>query len=210
MSNEGVVYVVDDDDAVRDALGMLFRAAGLPVEPFASAEDFLECATLKDRSCLVLDIRMPEMTGTVLHEKLIERGVNIPVIFVTGHGDIPMAVDAVKRGAFDFIEKPFDDLELLGRVRKALSRPTRELPGGQSGSSPAPPATATIGNLSAREREVLDLVLAGKPSREIAIELFISVKTVDFHRARIMHKLHVRSVAELFRLCLATPGRATG
>lgn len=192
---ERTVFVVDDDEAVRDALGMLFRTAGLRVESFASAASFLE-RELPDRACcLVLDIRMPEMTGTALHDELLRRGARLPVIFVTGHGDIPMAVEAVKKGAHDFIEKPFDESRLLEQVLSAIERPA------------APPATATRGErlaqLSEREREVLERVLAGKSSRQIAEELYISAKTVEFHRARIMGKLGVRSAAELFRLCLS-------
>jgi FixJ family two-component response regulator len=144
----------------------------------------------------VLDIRMPEMSGGALQDALIQRGSTIPIVFVTGHGDIPMAVDAVKKGAFDFLEKPFDEEHLLGCVRKALDHCAH----GQSDCR----RSADLAPLSGREREVLELVLAGKPSRQIGEELFISTKTVDFHRARIMQKLQVRSMAELFRLCLGS------
>jgi FixJ family two-component response regulator len=193
------VYVVDDDDAVRDALAMLFRTAGLAVETFASAVDFLKCEKLDPVSCLVLDIRMPGLTGLALQEALGERRLRIPIIFITGHGDIPMAVEAVKKGAYDFIEKPFDDYQLLCQVLNALeqgaerARKEASTPGGSD----------RLASLTEREREVLDLVLAGKPSREVAADLHISVKTVEFHRARIMQKLNVRSAAELFRVCLA-------
>lgn len=193
---EELVYIVDDDDAVRDALAMLFRAAGLQVQSFASSAEFLGRSTPAARSCLVLDIRMPGIKGSALQDVLIGRGSAIPIIFVTGHGDIPMAVAAVKKGAFDFIEKPFDQDLLLTRVRDALDhvaerRRTRRGP-------------ADLAVLSVREREVLEMVLAGKPSRQIGQELFISTKTVDFHRARIMHKLEVQSAAQLFRLCLTS------
>lgn len=191
--SEEIVYVVDDDDAVRDALAMLFRAAGLRVESFASADAFLEHGRPASRSCLVLDIRMPQMNGHALQDALIERGVALPIIFVTGHGDIPMAVTAVKKGAFDFLEKPFDDDRLLARVREALE---------SSAGVGTRTAGADMTVLSIREREVLELVLAGKPSRQIGLELFISTKTVEFHRARIMQKLQVHSAAELFRFCL--------
>jgi len=190
------VYIVDDDNAVRSALKLLFRTAQLDVEAFSSADAFLEDADLTQRCCVLLDIRMPGMTGTALHEELRRRAYRVPVIFITGHGDIPMAVDAMRKGAFDFIEKPFDDEQLLSQVRAALEtfdagEPERAEPG------------VPLELLSSRQREVLQRVLDGKPSRQIAEELFISVKTVDFHRARIMHKLGVRSAAELFRFCLA-------
>jgi FixJ family two-component response regulator len=192
--SERTVFVVDDDEAVRDALGMLFRTAGLCTETFASARAFLERARPPAHCCLVLDIRMPGLSGMALQEELAARGMRIPIVFITGHGDIPMAVEAVKKGAFDFIEKPFDDHQLLGQVRSALEAG----PGAGRG-----PSKELFAQLSAREREVLDRVLEGKPSREIAAELFISVKTVEFHRARIMHKLGVRSAAQLFHICLA-------
>jgi two-component system response regulator DctR len=186
-----VVYVVDDDDAVRDAVRMLFRTADLEVETFSSAAAFLEQADLERRCCVLLDIRMPGMTGADLHDELLQRGVRAPVIFITGHGDIPMAVQAMRKGAYDFIEKPFDDEQLLSQVLSALDRE---------------PGTAPAGNgleaLSARQRDVLERVLEGKPNRQIAAELAISLKTVEFHRARIMQKLGVRNAAELFRRCL--------
>ena len=194
--SERTVYVVDDDDAVRDALSMLFRTAGLRVETFRSAVAFLQCKKLETVSCLVLDIRMPGLTGLALQEALGERKVRIPIIFITGHGDIPMAVEAVKKGAYDFIEKPFDDYQLLCQVLNALNRGADHARDDASGAE-------RLALLTEREREVLDLVLAGKPSRQVAEELFISVKTVEFHRARIMQKLNVRSAAELFRVCLS-------
>jgi two-component system response regulator DctR len=191
---ERTVYVVDDDAALRDALGMLFRTAGLKVETYESAAAFLERAKPRLPGCLVLDIRMPGLSGTALQEVLLERGERTPIIFISGHGDIPMAVEAVKKGAYDFIEKPFDDYQLLCQVLNALEDSGERAPRGGGAER--------LAQLSEREREVLDLVLAGKPNRQIAAELFISMKTVEFHRARIMQKLEVRSAAELFRLCL--------
>jgi two-component system, LuxR family, response regulator DctR len=187
-----VVYVVDDDDAVRDAVRMLFRTANLEVETFASAAAFLEQAEFQRRCCVLLDIRMPGMTGTDVHDELLQRGVRAPVIFITGHGDIPMAVQAMRKGAYDFIEKPFDDEQLLNQVLAAL------------GDIPEETDQVALGTLSARQRDVLDRVLEGKPNRQIAEELAISLKTVEFHRARIMQKLGVRTAAELFRRCLRT------
>jgi FixJ family two-component response regulator len=189
------VYIVDDDNAVRSALKLLFRTAQLDVEAFSSADAFLEDADLTQRCCVLLDIRMPGMTGTALHEELRRRSYRVPVIFITGHGDIPMAVDAMKKGAFDFIEKPFDDEQLLSQVRAALeSFDVAEAEKAEPG--------APLELLSSRQREVLQRVLDGKPSRQIAEELAISVKTVEFHRARIMQKLGVKTAAELFRRCL--------
>ena len=182
--SDRVVYVVDDDDAVRSAVSLLFRTADLEVQTFASAAAFLERAELERRCCVLLDIRMPGMTGTELHDELVGRGVRAPVIFITGHGDIPMAVEAIKKGAYNFIEKPFDEERLLGQVLAALENQPQDL------------------SLSARQRAVLERVLEGKPNRLIASELGISLKTVEFHRARIMERLGVRTAAELFRRCL--------
>ena len=193
MNPDRVVYVVDDDDAVRNAVRLLFRTADLEVETFASAAAFLAQADLERRCCLLLDIRMPGMTGSDLHDELRGRGVRAPVIFITGHGDIPMAVEAMRKGAYDFIEKPFDDEQLLGQVLNALD---------EFAEVPEP---VSLPVLSARQRAVLDRVLAGKPNRQIAGELAISLKTVEFHRARIMQKFGVRTAAELFRRCLGSP-----
>ena len=189
------VYIVDDDNAVRNALKLLFRTAQLDVEAFSSADAFLEDADLTQRCCVLLDIRMPGMTGTALQEELLRRSSRVPVIFITGHGDIPMAVDAMKKGAFDFIEKPFDDEQLLSQVRSALES-------FDAGEPEKVESGAPLELLSSRQREVLRRVLDGKPSRQIAEELAISVKTVEFHRARIMQKLGVKTAAELFRRCL--------
>ena len=188
--SDRVVYVVDDDDAVRSAVRLLFRTAELEVETFASAAAFLQHADLERRCCLLVDIRMHGMTGADLHDELLSRGLRAPVIFITGHGDIPMAVEAMKKGAYDFIEKPFDDERLLSQVLSALEDYDEE------------PERASLPTLSARQRAVLDRVLEGKPNRQIAQDLAISLKTVEFHRARIMQKLGVRTAAELFRRCL--------
>jgi two-component system response regulator DctR len=193
MNPARVVYVVDDDDAVRNAVRLLFRTADLEVETFPSAAAFLAQADLERRCCLLLDIRMPGMTGSDLHDELRGRGVRAPVIFITGHGDIPMAVEAMRKGAYDFIEKPFDDEQLLGQVLNALEEFVEA------------PEPVSLPILSARQRAVLDRVLAGKPNRQIAGELAISLKTVEFHRARIMQKFGVRTAAELFRRCLGSP-----
>jgi len=201
-AQERTVYVVDDDEGVRDALSMLFTTAGLNVEMFASATEFLEVRPkCTPPCCLVLDIRMPGLTGIALQEVMVQRGMRVPTVFITGHGDIPMAVEAVKKGAYDFIEKPFDDYHLLCQVLNAIE----ESVDGAPVPRPQPAGRdERLAALTEREREVLQRVLAGKSSRQIGEELFISSKTVDFHRARIMQKLGVRSTAQLFHLCLGT------
>ncbi|MFO1307933.1 MAG: response regulator [Burkholderiales bacterium] len=189
------VVIVDDDEAVRDALSMLLRAEGFAVETAPSAEAFL-ARSAQQPACLVLDVRMPGMSGLELQEKLAERTFDVPIVFLTGHGDVPMAVRAIKRGAFDFIEKPIDDARLVAAVREAIAYSSRAAPA--AGTTRAPPGLDT---LTRREREVLDLILAGRQTRAIADALFVTVKTVEFHRGRIYAKLGVASMAELFKLC---------
>lgn len=184
------IYLVEDDDAVRDALAMMLRAAGRNVETFNSAESFVEQRGDAADGCIVLDLRMPGMSGLELQEMLAERQSSLPILFLTGHGDVPTAVRAMKRGATDFIEKPVDDQRLLSAIDTALTQGTR------------PPLPAIVNTLTRREREVLDLILSGQQTRAIAQQLFISVKTVEFHRSRIHVKLKVSSMAELFMLCL--------
>lgn len=191
------VYVVDDDEAVRDSLATLLRASGFRARAFASPLEFLADYRPQEPDCLVLDVRMPRMDGLEVQRRLIERGARIAVIFISGHGDIPMAVEALRRGALDFLVKPFDDAELLRRVREAFGR----VPGRR--------VRVTNGErlrgmalLSAREREVLGGILEGKTNRVLAAELALSPKTVEYHRARIMRTLRVRSTAELFQYCL--------
>ena len=197
-----MVFVVDDDEAVRDALSMLLRSAGLPVKLFKSATSFLKHFRPEQTGCLLLDIRMPGMTGLELQEELSRRRCRIPIVFLTGHGDIPMAVRALKKGAFDFIEKPHDARRLLLAILGAL-RFADQRRSGQSAQRPASPDLASrLALLSTREREVLDLVLEGLQTRAIAERLCVSVKTVEFHRGRIREKLQVGSLAELFGLFL--------
>jgi FixJ family two-component response regulator len=195
----GTVFIVDDDEAVRDALAMMLRAAGSSVETFASEQEFVEERADAQSGCIVLDVRMPGMSGIELQDWLVQHRCALPILFLTGHGDVPMAVRAVKRGAFDFLEKPIDDRQLLAAVDSAMA------PG--SAVPALPPAAAA---LTRREREVLDLILAGRQTRAIAEALFISVKTVEFHRTRIHAKLKVSSMAELFALCLARQNSPTG
>ena len=192
MNKIPVVMVVDDDSGVRNAMRALLKSVGINATLFSSAQEFLSAYDPLQPGCLLLDIRMPGMTGSDLHDELRGRGVRAPVIFITGHGDIPMAVEAMRKGAYDFIEKPFDDEQLLGQVLNALE------------DVEAAPQPVSLPILSARQHAVLDRVLAGKPNRQIAQELAISLKTVEFHRARIMQKFGVRTAAELFRRCLGS------
>ena len=188
------VFLVDDDEAVRDALGLLMRANGLPVSVFESAEQFLASYRSEMPGCLLLDIRMPGMSGLKLQDELAARRITLPIIFITAHGDVPTAVEAVKKGAVQFLEKPFDDERLLALVRDALEIDQQTRLGAQTDAS----IGTRLDALTRRERQVLEHVLAGKTSRHIATELFISVKTVDFHRGRIMQKLEITSLRELF------------
>jgi len=198
------VYIVDDDEAMRDSLVWLLESHGLPVVAFGSASSFLDAYRADMRGCVVLDVRMPGMSGLELHDRLAAMRATLPVVFVTGHGDVPMAVSAVKKGAVDFIEKPFAEKDLLRLVTQALEL-EREQAGARQRQAEA---RRRLESLTAREREVLDLVVAGKPNKLIADELGISPKTVEVHRARVMEKMEVGSVAELVQLVLEGRGRA--
>lgn len=207
MSAPGqTVFVVDDDEAVRDALKMLLNAAGLRVVSFASAAAFLnDYRPVQGDACLVLDVRMPGMSGLALQDELHKRRFRLPIVFLTGHADVPIAVRALKKGAFDFIEKPLDSQRLVLSVLNALrfDAEQRSQAAPQAAASEASTTLAPrLATLSEREREVLDKVLAGKQTRVIAADLCISMKTVEFHRARIREKLGVASLAELFKLFL--------
>ena len=198
-ANHGVhdapsVFLVDDDDAVRDAIRALLTASDLNVRAFASAEQFLRFYQPSMAGCLLLDIRMPGMSGLMLQDVLVSRRIALPLIFITAHGDVPTAVNAIKKGAVQFLEKPFDDAHLLALVHEALELDARA----RHAAAASAWIEARLELLTQRERQVLDLVVAGRTSREIALDLFISVKTVDFHRGRIMQKLNISSLRELF------------
>lgn len=202
MTNSGpaghLIYVVEDDDALRDSLCWLIESAGYAVVAYSNAESFLAYIEPEGGDCLVLDVRMPGMSGLELQERLIRRGRHIPIIFITGHGDVPMAVSAIKRGAFDFIEKPFQERDLLARIASVVSSDRGPLEIRERQRLVA----SRLGMLSRREREVMERVIEGKPNKCIAEELGITVKTVEAHRARMMGKLDVGSVAELARLSI--------
>ncbi len=197
--NEPTVFVVDDDEAVRDSLKMLLTAAGLRVESYPSAASFLKSYTPTHSGCMVLDIRMPGMSGLALQDELHKRRVSLPILFLTGHADVPIAVRALKQGAYDFIEKPLDSQRLVLAVMNALRVDAQQRMQVAAQSMDVEAADRLV-TLSDREREVLKYVLEGKPTREIAQMLNVSIKTIEFHRARIREKLGVTSLAELFKL----------
>jgi len=198
MESQATIFVVDDDEAVRDALSLLMKSAGLPVETYSSAQAFLDAYDPLRPGCLVLDIRMPGMSGTELQEQLREQQIHIPIIIITGHGDVPTAVDAVQKGAVDFIQKPFDDHVLLGRIRCAIAQDAQW----RREQAKRAEVEALLAKLTPREREVMDLLVAGQSNKEIALELGLSRKTVDIHRAHVMMKLRIGSLAELLRIGL--------
>jgi len=197
MPGDRHVYIVDDDDAVRDSLMTLLEACDYRVRSFGTAPDFLETAETIPLGCLIVDIRMPEMDGLELQQRLNERSLKFPMIVITGHGDVPLAVRAMKAGALDFIEKPFATQKILDSVEAALA----QLGGKRDPGAEA--AAAKLDLLSQREREVLEGLLAGLPNKSIAYDLAISPRTVEVHRARVMDKMGARSLSELIRLALA-------
>ena len=195
---EATVFVVDDDADLRESLGWLLESAGLRVKSYSTAQEFLTEYKSEEPGCLLLDVRMPGLSGLDLQEELRRRGVPPPIIIMTGHAKVPMAVRALKGGAIDFIQKPFSDQSLLERIRQAidLDRRTREV------RMECTKFADLLTYLTPREREVMDLVIAGKPNKIIAADLGISSKTVEIHRGRVMEKMQVESVAELVRLDL--------
>jgi FixJ family two-component response regulator len=194
-----VVFVVDDDDGMRQSLKNLIRSVGLRVEAFASAQEFLRSKLTDVPGCLVLDIRMPGMSGLELQAKLNERHSILPIIFITGHGDVPMAVEAMQAGAVDFIQKPFRDQDLLDRINQGLEKDA----GSRRMLAERNMIRKRLESLTPREREVLDLVVAGKANKVIAGDLNLSQRTVEIHRARVMEKMEAHSLAHLVRMVLA-------
>jgi len=192
------VFIVDDDEAVRDSLRLLLKSIGLPVRTLASAQEFLPSYDVRQPGCLVLDIRMPGMSGLELQQQLNVRGATIPVVFITGHGDIPMAVEAMQHGAFDFLQKPFRDQDLIDRVQRALERDATI----RAQLKATDRIREHLASLTPREREVLDLVTAGKPNKVMAGDLGVSQRTIEIHRARVMEKMQARSLAQLVRMLM--------
>ena len=193
IPKKGTVYVVDDDEAVRDSLQWLLEGRDYRVRCFESAESFLSRYDAREVACLIVDIRMNGMSGLELFDHLIQDGFDLPIIFLTGHGDVPMAVSALKRGAFDFFEKPFDDNDLLKRVGEAMATHAQARASRASSGN----TSARLASLSERERQVMDLVLAGKLNKVIADLLSISMRTVEVHRSRVFEKMGVKSAVEL-------------
>lgn len=199
MPRASDVFIIDDDPGMRESLGFLLEAQGFAVETFGSARDFLAAGGADRSGCLVVDVRMPDMTGLELQQHLAERRVRLSIIVITGHADVQMAVGAMKAGAVDFIEKPFGDDALLASVERALEL-SRQLP---------PPSANTgelrerLATLTAREREVLQHLVTGNPHKVIGYDLNISPRTIEVHRARIMQKLDARNLADLVRIMMA-------
>jgi len=196
--NEPTVFVVDDEEAVLDSVQLLLRSVGLPAETFTSAADFLEAYDADRPGCLVLDVRMPGMSGLELQRELCSQGSILPIVFITAHGDVSMAVEAVKAGAVDFIQKPFRDQDLIDKVQQALelnARTREEL-------ADVGVITARLATLTAREREVMHLVVEGKANKVIAHELGLSQRTVEIHRSRVMEKMKASSLAQLVKMAM--------
>ncbi|MDP2577301.1 MAG: response regulator [Gemmatimonadota bacterium] len=200
--SEATIFVVDDDPGVRQSLEMLIRAIGQSVETYASAGEFLDAYTSERPGCLVLDLRMPGMSGLELQEELGSRGSNLPVIFITAHGDVPTAVDAVKGGAIDFIQKPFRDQDLIEKIELALEQNERAL----EETAERGDVQARVASLTSRERQVMDIVVDGKTNKAMATELRLSERTVEIHRARVMSKMGAESLADLVKMALRARG----
>jgi FixJ family two-component response regulator len=193
-----LVSIVDDDDAVRHSLRLLFRSIGMAATAYPSAQEFLNAHDPEKPGCLVLDVRMPNMSGLELQEQLNRRGEIIPVIFITGHGDVPMAVEAMQHGAFDFVQKPFRDQDLIDRVQRALVRDREN----RNQLREREAIRERFDTLTPREGEVLELLIAGKSNKVMAGDLGLSQRTVEIHRSRIMEKMAARSLAQLVRMTL--------
>jgi len=196
--SEPTVHVIDDDEAVRESLAVVLEMADLPNRTYASAPEFLEVAGALDGGCVVTDVRMPEMSGLDLVRRLKERGIGLPVIVITGHGDVPLAVEAMRAGVVDFIEKPFEHEALLASIRAALDTQTKTL----RLDADRARFEQMLSGLSGREREVLRGVIAGKLNKTIAFELGISPRTVEVYRANVMSKTGANGLSELVRIAL--------
>ena len=201
--NEPFVHVIDDDEAMRDSLSFMLDAAGLRSRAWESAAAFLAGLDKVERGCIVTDIRMPDMTGLELVDRLKAAGQPDPVIVITGHADVPLAVEAMKAGVVDFLEKPFDNQRLLNAVRAALAQGTSEDGAAQQDNEERRRILERIESLSARERQVLDGLVAGQANKIIAFDLEISPRTVEVYRANVLTKMQARSLSELVRMVIA-------
>jgi two-component system response regulator FixJ len=193
-----VVFIVDDDEAVRSSLRLLLKSVGLVPTALGSAREFLDKYDPAQPGCLVLDVRMPGMSGIELQETLNRQGAVIPVIFITGHGDVPMAVEAMQAGAFDFLQKPFRDQDLIDRIQRALEKDRVS----RSELNERSLIRERLESLTPREREVLTLVTSGKPNKIMAADLGVSQRTIEIHRARVMEKMGASSLAQLVRMIM--------
>ena len=198
IPKKGTVYVVDDDEAVRDSLQWLLEGKDYRVRCFDSAGSFLSRYDPREVACLIVDIRMAGMTGLDLQDRLIERKSPLPIVFITGHGDVPMAVDTMKKGALDFIQKPFNEDALVNLVERMLDVARQSFAGYQQAAS----REALLAKLTSREAQVLERIVAGRLNKQIADDLGISIKTVEAHRANIMEKLGANTVADLLKIAL--------
>ena len=201
IPKKGTVYVVDDDEAVRDSLQWLLEGKDYRVRCFESAESFLSRYDAREIACLIVDIRMGGMTGLELQDRLIERRSPLPIVFITGHGDVPMAVTTMKKGAMDFIQKPFNEESLATLVERMLAHARDAFSEHQQSAS----RDALISKLTGREAQVLERIVAGRLNKQIADDLGISIKTVEAHRANIMEKLNANTVADLLKIALGQP-----
>jgi two-component system response regulator FixJ len=200
------VHVIDDDEAVRDSLRFLFESAGLTVRSYDSAAAFIAAAGAENRGCVLTDVRMPGFDGIALLRRLAELGLDLPVIVMTGHADVPLAVQALKEGATDFIEKPFDDDRVLNAVQAALEAGRRR----REEAAGIDAIAARLATLTPREREVLDGLVAGHANKTIAYDLGASPRTIEVHRGRVMEKMQARSLADLVRMVLAVERTGQG
>lgn len=203
MSNERLVYVVDDDDSVRRSAAFMLRHAGFKVQPVESGVAFLKQAKGAERGCVLLDVRMPEMDGLQVQQQMIKDGIDMPVVILTGHGDVEIAVQAMRAGAINFLEKPYEKEALIGAMEEAFAR----LEDNDLKEMAASEAKVRLACLTGREQDVLEGLMAGYPNKTIAYDLGISPRTVEIYRANMMEKLRVRSLAEALRIGFAAEGR---
>ncbi|HSW11902.1 MAG TPA: response regulator [Solimonas sp.] len=192
------VFIVDDEEAVRDSLSLLLRSVGIPSRLFPDGASFLSAFSPALRGCVVVDVRMPHMGGLQLQEELNRRGCSLPLIFMTGHGDVPMAVEAMRAGALDFVQKPFNDEDMIRRVQRALEQHVRD----RSLLEARDELRQRLAGLTPRELEISDRIVSGEANKVIAIDLGLSERTVELHRARIMQKMDARGIAHLVQMML--------
>ena len=205
MAEPAAVHVIDDDEAVRHSLEFLLDCAGIPVRTYESGLAFLKVVGDLRSGCILTDVRMPDLDGLALQQKLLQMGIRLPTIVMTGHGDVPIAVQALKAGAADFIEKPFEDEVLVAAVRSALDASLRS----QEREKEAEEIAARLATLTPRERQVLDRLVAGQPNKTIAFDLGASPRTVEVHRARVMEKMGAGSFSELVRMAVSVGAGGT-